>query len=127
MLALLCMLMSLTGGVFAQSSSDLLIFGGRNNDVFLGCLSCPSSARDSVLNSYGPHGSPYQPQSIWNQYGTYGGRYSSYSPCNSHSQTPPILVSRQGDFYGYLTVNRHKAQRIADRTILDWLENVVCS
>src|SRR5690625_1618379 len=66
-----------------------------------------------------PHGSPYQVASIWNQYGNYGGRYSTYSPCNSYSQTPPVVVSRGGDFYGYLTVNRYKNQRIP--TVQFWI------
>jgi hypothetical protein len=62
--------------VFSQS---LMLFGGRNHDVFL-----------------------------WNQYGTYGSRYSSDSPFNPYAQNPPVIVDPDGNFYGYFTLNRSK-------------------
>lgn len=114
------------GLVGSASAQDLLIFGGRGHDVFLGCLSCSRFESDSVLNSFGKYGSEFSSDSIWNQFSQYGGQFSAYSPCNRMATDPPVVVDRDGGFYGYLTVNTAKYQRITDRTVLDWLENEVC-
>jgi len=111
---------------FATAQSDLLIFGGRGHDVFLGCLSCNRFEIDSVLNKYGTYGSQYSTDSIWNRYGLYGGAYGTYSPCNRYSTNPPAVVDRSGNFYGYLTINPFQRQRLTDRTVIDWLEREVC-
>lgn len=76
-------------------SQQLYIYGGSNHDEFLGCL-----------NSNG-----YDSNSIWNEYGTYGSEYSSYSPWNEYATEPPVVVDKEGNFYGYLTVNEYKSQR----------------
>lgn len=111
----------------AVAQTELLIFGGRNNDVFLGCLTCDRFNSASVLNSTGPHGSRFAIDSIWNRYGDYGSRFSTYSPCNRFGTNPPVVVDRQGNFYGYLTISQTFPRRITDRTVLEWLENQVCN
>jgi len=52
-----------------------------------------------------------EPTSIWNEYGNYGGEYSNLSPFNSYSNTPPVIVDKDGNFYGYLTTNVYKKDR----------------
>lgn len=93
------------------TAQELLIFGGDNHKDFLGCLNCDRYDASSIWNSYGEYGSPYSSRSIWDSYGSYGGRYATYSPWNRYSSYPPVVVDRQGNFYGYLTTNGYKDKR----------------
>lgn len=91
--------------------SKLMLFGGRNNTVYLGCVSCGRLESDSLHNTLGDYGSRYSSDSIFNTYGEYGSKYSDYSPCNRYGQEPPVIVDREGNFYGRLTVNTSHHQR----------------
>lgn len=93
------------------SAQNLHLYGGTSHDVYLGCLTCSPYDSDSIWNEYGSHGSQYSSESIWNEYGQYGGEYSSYSPFNPYTQTPPIIVDKSGNSYGYLTANQYKSHR----------------
>ena len=75
---------------------------------YLGCMNCDSYNSNSIWNSYGNYGNNYSNLSIWNDYGTYGDSYSDYSPWNSYANYPPVIVDKQGNFYGYFTLNRYK-------------------
>lgn len=55
-----------------------MIFGGEGHSTYLGCLSCSEYATDSLLNTYGDHGSRYSNESVWNHYSDFGSRYSNY-------------------------------------------------
>ena len=92
-------------------SQTLHMYGGKNHDVYLGCLNCDKFNPNSIWNAYGTYGSKYNPNSIWNAYGTYGSKYNSYSPWNAYSSDPPVVVDKEGDFYGYFTVNTHQVNR----------------
>lgn len=92
---------------FAQSRPEILIMGGRDHDEFLGCLTCSESSRNSVWNSYSEHGWENN-YGTWNSYGPHKSRYSTTSARNEYSTNPPILVDRQGNAYGELTVNRFR-------------------
>ncbi|MDM1346500.1 hypothetical protein HX014_04805 [Myroides marinus] len=81
--------------VEAIYSQTLHLYGGQNHDTYLGCLNCSS----------------YESSSIWNSYGTYGNEYNTYSPWNTYSNNPPVVVDKEGNFYGYFTVNEYKAKR----------------
>lgn len=107
-----------------QNSNKLMIFGGSNHNVYLGCLSCSKYATDSVFNTYGSYGNSFNSQSIYNSYGSYGSKFSSSSPCNSLATDPPIVVDQDGNFYGYLTVNIYNSKKISDPNIKLWLNNV---
>ena len=108
----------------SPSSGKLMIFGGENHDVYLGCLNCSEYATDSVFNEYGSYGSAYSATSIYKTYGQYGSAYSSLSPCNPYAANPPVVVEDNGTFYGYLTVNEYKSGVIPDATIRAWLKGV---
>lgn len=95
--------------LFGQKT--LHIYGGKNNETYLGCLNCDKYNSSSIWNAYGTYGSKYNSNSIWNSYGTYGGEYNSFSPFNSYSNTPPIIVDKDGKSYGYLTTNEYKSDR----------------
>ncbi len=109
-----------------SGAARLLVFGGRNNETYLGCL-CGEYESDSVTNSYGNHGSRYATDSIWNRYGDFGSKYSNSSACNAHATKPPIVVSSDGDFIGYLTVNKYMSKAITEPAILEWLAVAVCA
>ncbi|WP_181897644.1 hypothetical protein [Winogradskyella eximia] len=92
-------------------AQTLHLYGGDNHKEYLGCLNCNSYDSDSIWNAYGTYGSRYNSNSIWNAYGTYGNEYNSYSPWNAYASDPPVVVDKDGNFYGYFTVNAYKAKR----------------
>jgi hypothetical protein len=49
----------------------------------------------------------YEFDSIRNRYGLYGGDYGLYSPYNSYSLEPPIIVDSSGVKVAYVTNNRY--------------------
>lgn len=108
----------------SAGNAKLMIFGGENHDVYLGCLNCSEYATDSVFNKYGSYGSEYSGTSIYNSYGQYGSAYSSTSPCNPYASNPPIVVDQNGNFYGYLTLNQYLSGAITDARIRAWLQGV---
>jgi hypothetical protein len=89
----------------------LHLYGGEDHDVYLGCLNCNNYNANSVWNAYGEYGNRYNSNSIWNMYGTYGNEYSSNSPWNKYTPYPPIVVDKDGEFYGYFTINEYKSER----------------
>lgn len=95
---------------FAHAQT-LQIYGGRNHDTYLGCLNCNKFDAASIWNAYGSHGSKFQPHSIWNRFGEFGNAYSQYSPFNTYASNPPVIVDRQGNFYGYFTINTYHHKR----------------
>ncbi|WP_282147873.1 hypothetical protein [Algibacter lectus] len=106
---LLCFFMVFT---FSTTySQSLHLYGGDNHKVYLGCLTCSDYDSSSIWNEYGTYGSSYNSKSIWNEYGTYGNDYNAQSPWNSHSSDPPVVVDKNGEFYGYFTVNEYKSKR----------------
>jgi hypothetical protein len=71
---------------------------------FLGVINDNSFDTDSIANSFGTYGSPFNSLSIWNSFGTYGSDFSSLSPWNEITGTPPGIF--EGDlFVAYLTTN----------------------
>jgi hypothetical protein len=110
--------------VIRAGSHKLMLFGGDDHKVYLGCLSCSKSAADSVLNPYGDHGSRYASDSIFNPYGDFGGHYSDNSPCNSYASHPPVIVDENGDYYGELTLNTSSSRRANSDNLNSWLQGV---
>lgn len=103
---------------FAVSSSmgnaqELLIFGGSGHDIFLGCFNCSEFSSDSICNEFGA-GSSYKSNGIFNEFGQFGSEFSSASPWNefSSSNDVPVLVDRQGGFYGYFTINEFRSDAV---------------
>ena len=98
-------------GLTSFSQKALNIFGGKDRDVYLGCLNCDSHNSNSIWNQYGTFGSKYNAKSIWNNYGNYGSGYSNISPFNSYASDPPVIVDDNGAFYGYFTLNKYHNNR----------------
>jgi hypothetical protein len=103
-----------------------MVFGGVDHKTYLGCLSCSEYATDSIMNSYGTHGSAYSIESIWNHYSEFGSAYSMYGACNPYASDPPVIVDQGGNYYGRLTVNQYHPERGTGTKYLDWLTNSVC-
>ena len=106
-----------------SSGQELLLFGGENHDVFLGCLTCGKYDQSSVWNRYGEFGSKYTQSSIWNPYGTFGSKYNRLSPWNRYSNSAPMVVDREGQFYGYFSVNHYHARRTKVEFLVAILDN----
>ncbi|MDE7127117.1 MAG: hypothetical protein K2O58_04380, partial [Bacteroidales bacterium] len=47
-------------------STTLLIYGGKDNDEYLGKLNASKYDSESIWNQYGKYGSRYNSKSIWN-------------------------------------------------------------
>lgn len=105
------------------SGQSLLIFGGDNHDVYLGCLNCDKYESTSIWNKYGDHGSKYNSDCIWNKYGDYSGKYSDNSPFNKYASHPPVLVDADGNFYGYFTADKYFSKRTTNKLALLIIEN----
>ncbi|SAL50827.1 hypothetical protein AWB73_05290 [Caballeronia turbans] len=124
--SILWLLVMSTSSVSFAQTTPLLLFGGRDHNVFLGCLNCSQYDSNSVQNEYGSHGSPYSSESIFNHYSDYGSAYSSDSPCNHYADNPPVIVDQSGAFYGRLTLNQYHPQANKNEQLAAWLEREVC-
>lgn len=89
------------GNVYSQ---EILIFGGSGNKDFLGCLTCSEVSSNSVFNDFSQYGWG-NGFGKWNPFGPYKNPFSSTSACNEFSSQGPVLVDKQGNFYGMLTIN----------------------
>jgi hypothetical protein len=105
------------------NTTELLLFGGLNHTVFLGCVNCSEFDATSLLNRFGDYGNRFSSESIFNRYSDYGSRYGNESACNRYASNPPIIVDRAGTAYGRLTLNRH-AYQVSNSTIVAWLAGV---
>lgn len=107
----------------ASPAYELLIFGGRSHEVFLGCL-CDERRADSVFNLVGEHGSDVSPTSIRNKFEPYGSNHDSTSACNASATRPPIVVSSDGKSLGLLSTNPSLKKRITSPSVGDWLSRM---
>jgi hypothetical protein len=110
----------------SQAPAKLMLFGGDGHKTYLGCLNCSQYAQDSILNSYGDHGSQYNSESIWNPYSEFGSRYSSYGACNAYASDPPVIVDSEGKYYGRLTMNAYHPEIGVGKSYMEWLKTAVC-
>lgn len=114
----------LTSPISLQAPAKLMLFGGVDHKIYLGCLNCSEYATDSVKNTYGTHGSAYSQDSIFNHYSQYGSPYSTESACNEYASDPPVIVDQDGKFYGKLTLNRYAREIGAGVQLVAWLSAV---
>jgi hypothetical protein len=100
-------------------SQELLLFGGSRHEEFLGCFNCSEFSSDSICNEFGM-GNSFRSESIFNEFGTFGNEFSSSSPWNDYSSSDdiPVLVDRNGNFYGYFTINEYRGDAVEFATSL---------
>ena len=104
-------------------AQQLYLYGGQNNDVFLGCLTCNKFNTESIWYKHGTYGSKHSSNSIWNKHGTYGSKHNMYSPWNQYSNNAPVVVDKDGNFYGYFSSNKYIPKRVTDRWLIEILDN----
>ena len=107
----------------AQTSAEalkLMVFGGSNHEVFLGCL-CEEREADSVFNMMGEHGSELSETSIRNKFAPYGSDHDDTSACNPSATRPPTVLTSDGKSLGLLTRNPSLKRRIDVPAVADWL------
>jgi hypothetical protein len=102
----------------------LMIYGGKQHDVYLGCLNCEASEPESVFNEFGAYGSRYSPYSLWNALTPYGSVSSYMSPRNPQASDPPIVRDQDGRFQGYLTINNHMPQSFRSKEAIALLKRI---
>lgn len=107
----LSLLFSLIFLPFSLHSQTLHLYAGDDHTIYLGCLNCNDYDKDSIWNEYGIYGNSYNSKSIWNNYGKYGNSYNATCPWNSYASQPPVVVDKDGNFYGYLAVNEYQNKR----------------
>ena len=90
----------------AQQLRDLMLMADDDEGTFLGTFE-NEYASNSIFNEYGHYGSKYSSKSIFNPYGQYGSEYSEKSAFNQYATRPPIIVDKNGNTYGRLSVNRY--------------------
>ena len=62
----------------------------------------------------GPYGSEFSSKGIFNEFAGFGNEFNSSSPWNefSTSKSVPVLVDRNGNFYGYFTINDFRSDAV---------------
>ncbi len=96
---------------FCFQAQTLHLYGGADQDQYLGCLNCDNFDKNSIWNKFSDYGNVFSSKSIWNTYGNYGSTYSAYSPWNSYASYPPAILDQDGNFFGFLTLNPYKSDR----------------
>ena len=90
--------------------------------TFLGKITSNEFDRLSVLNTFGPHGSPFTSASIFNTVGKYGSSVSPTSAFNDIATKPPKVYMGE-KFVGYLTTNELKTPRIDPHALISVLKD----
>jgi hypothetical protein len=95
----------------AAQNVPILIYGGDDNRDFLGCINCSENDPASVWNEYSKYGWS-NTMGVWSDLRPYKSTISAESACNQFATHPPVLVDRQGNFYGLLTINQFTPRSI---------------
>lgn len=100
--------------VTSVQSKELSIYGGSDRDIFLGCLICNEFRSDSICNGFGRYGNEFSRAGMFNEYAGFGNEYKSKSPWNEYSRSNqvPVLVGKDGTFYGYFTINEYRTNAV---------------
>jgi hypothetical protein len=104
----------------------VVLVGGADRAIFLGCVSCPQTDPESVFNPTGSFGSPVSSSSVFNPVGPYGSAVSQYSICNPAAASPPVLIDSARRIRGVLTLNAAVPGAVTDERVLAWLREL-CS
>jgi len=99
----------LAGCIF--HAQTLHLYGGADQNQYLGCLNCDNFDKNSIWNKFSDYGNVLSSKSIWNTYGNYGSKYGSYSPWNAYASYPPAILDQNGNFFGFLTLNPYQSDR----------------
>ncbi|NIA71575.1 hypothetical protein HBA54_23570 [Pelagibius litoralis] len=121
--ALSTLLLLLAGSASALAQEpEYLLYGGKGQNTFLGCLNCSRFDNTSIWNKLGPHGSEFDNATIWSKTGVYGSPYQTLSPWNRNSFEGPVVRDKDGNSYGKFTRNQFDDQTKVE-SLLWILEN----
>jgi hypothetical protein len=116
-----CTLLLALGAPPARATRNpLLLFGGPEQQDFLGCVTCDASEPYSIWNPQSHYGAPSHPLSIWNREGRYGSADSPHSPWSRRPKSVPVVVDRAGNLCGNFAVDRAFPGRVTDGYLI-WL------
>ena len=90
-------------------ATELKLFAGK---TYLGCVNCGIYNPDSIWFEHGVYGSKSSIFSIWNEYGPYALQYSNPKPWSINISDAPVVVDRDGNFYGKFTCNQNEHKRM---------------
>jgi len=115
-----CLLLVLGATPARATVNPLLLFGGPQQQDFLGCVTCDATEPYSIWNPESDYGSPSHPLSIWNREGRYGSDDSPHSPWSRRPESVPVVVDRAGNLCGNFAVDRAFPGRVSDGYLI-WL------
>lgn len=92
------------------------------DEQFLGKITTNFYDKDSILNEYGPYGSPYSNTSIFNEYSDYGSSYGNNSVNNPYCASPPNLYINN-QLISPVSVNPYLQNKIPTESFLYSLRN----
>ena len=101
--------------------NNSFIIAQNYNHTFLGKICNPYDI-DSIFNEEGDYGSSASFLSIWNELGYFGNKYGIYSPFNSLTSTPPMII-KDGSIIGYLTVNKSIIGGISPYSLIIYIDD----
>lgn len=107
----------------ASGDNKLMLFGGANHEVFLGCL-CEEHNSESVFNMLGEYGAEASTTSLRNKFAPYGSNHDDTSACNANATHPPVVLVSDGKSLGLLSMNAALKRRITAPSVTDWLARV---
>jgi len=91
--------------------NKIMIFGGKDHNIYLGCLSCETYENDSIFNENGHYGSCqlFQKDSLFckgpfDDFGS-GGPFHDLSACGPNASNPPVIVDNLGYYYGRFSID----------------------
>lgn len=116
------LLADLYGKQASKSPSEQDSYLQAQDGQFLGRITKDKFDQESILNKYGPYGSPYSQTSIFNRYSPYGSPYGQFSINNPYSSAPPKLFI-DGTFKGHVSKNRFVEKQVPVDTFLYLLKN----
>ena len=73
------------------------------DETYLGELG-PKRKTDSIFNDSSKHSSSWSSESIYNSQNKYGNSYSQESVFNDSASNPPLIVNKEGEEIGKLSV-----------------------
>jgi len=115
-----CLLLAFGVQPARATINRLLLFGGPEQQDFLGCVTCDASEPYSIWNPESDYGSPKHPLSIWNREGRYGSAGSPHSPWGRRPESVPVVVDRAGNLCGNFALDRAFPGRVTDGYLV-WL------
>ena len=100
--------------------TELSLYGGPDDRIYLGRLCFWTSTSDCVDGPHGRFGRT-SANGILNRSGRFGHPESNYSPCNKRATSPPIVLTSSGVSFGRLTINTDLPDAVQVPSLRTWI------